>query len=424
MSSSRLETFSDQLEKAGFAFKPSFYLMRVTGASAFGSHSRKLTNDLDEAAQEVNGVIATASDEPADHSFEITSINRADEELLEINLRWQVPVRYWNPKKVASETVDSLKIGFVLVHQQSKKALVSCHTLAERSHITQIVSRALRIGFQPLVLTKELLDLIGTFDTVRRACYFFPDKRPDRASNITFADDLLASIPEVRNHEESAGAERKLSFYRIPLAGLGERGVGVTSDSAKLWIPSDTPVQTVRDFGVALLQKVTGTLVKMRRSGNFDGLLRISLCFLDWRSAAEIDRSALLCFEAALRYFRHEAKIRAICSVASTIASRGFDGFMDQLRADPLYALQQFPFIGPITSLHLAKNLGIPLAKSDRHLSRLAESCGYTDPQLLCSNIAQFTGDPIDVVDIVLWRFAIITRAGYERFALMAGVAS
>jgi hypothetical protein len=150
----------------------------------------------------------------------------------------------------------------------------------------------------------------------------------------------------------------------------------------------------------------------------------ISLCFLDWRSAAEIDRSALLCFEAALRYFRHEAKIRAICSVASTIASRGFDGFMDQLRADPLYALQQFPFIGPITSLHLAKNLGIPLAKSDRHLSRLAESCGYTDPQLLCSNIAQFTGDPIDVVDIVLWRFAIITRAGYERFALMAGVAS
>jgi hypothetical protein len=112
---------------------------------------------------------------------------------------------------------------------------------------------------------------------VRRAAYFFPDRRPDRATNITYADDLLGSIPEVRAHEENPQAERKLSFYKIPLLGLGERGVGATSDSAKLWIPSETSLETVREFGVALLEKVTGTLRRMRKTGNVDALLRVLL---------------------------------------------------------------------------------------------------------------------------------------------------
>jgi hypothetical protein len=37
--------------------------------------------------------------------------------------------------------------------------------------------------------------------------------------------------------------------------------------------------------------------------------------------------------------------------------------------------------------------------------------------------MAQFTGDPIDVVDVVLWRFATIASGNYAGFALMAGVA-
>lgn len=148
----------------------------------------------------------------------------------------------------------------------------------------------------------------------------------------------------------------------------------------------------------------------------------VSESFLRWRSAAEIARSAESCFRAAMQHFGHGLKIKAICTVASMVNQKGFDAIMEEVQIDPIPALQQFPFIGPITSFHLAKNLGIPVAKPDRHVSRLAERCGYSDAHAFCSSIAQFTGDPVDVVDVVLWRFATITVADYSGFAAMAGV--
>lgn len=150
----------------------------------------------------------------------------------------------------------------------------------------------------------------------------------------------------------------------------------------------------------------------------------ISESFLHWRSAAEIAGSAQSCFDAAIMHFGNELKIRAICTVAATVANKGFDRIVEEVQADALTALRQFPFIGAVTSFHLAKNLGIPVAKPDRHLARLAQCCGCSDAQSLCRNIAQFTGDPIDVVDVVLWRFATLTSANYAGFALMAGVLS
>jgi hypothetical protein len=123
-----------------------------------------------------------------------------------------------------------------------------------------------------------------------------------------------------------------------------------------------------------------------------------------------------------MQHFGHGLKIRAICTVASMVSQKGFDAIVAEVQIDPIPALQQFPFIGPITSFHLAKNLGISVAKPDRHVSRLAEHCGYSDAHTLFSSIAQFTGDPVDVVDVVLWRFANITVADYSGFAAMAGV--
>lgn len=148
----------------------------------------------------------------------------------------------------------------------------------------------------------------------------------------------------------------------------------------------------------------------------------ISESFLHWRAAVDIVHSAESCFHSALQHFGHESKIRAICDVAKLVNDKGFKTVVEEIQGDPFTALQQFPFIGPITTFHLAKNLGIRVAKPDRHLSRLAECCGYSETQALCTNIAQFTGDPVDVVDVVLWRFATIT-ADYAGFALMAGVA-
>jgi hypothetical protein len=149
----------------------------------------------------------------------------------------------------------------------------------------------------------------------------------------------------------------------------------------------------------------------------------ISKSFLHWRAATDIVHAAESCFHSALQHFGHESKIRAICSVAELVNAKGFKTVVEEIQANPFTALQQFPFIGPVTTFHLAKNLGIRVAKPDRHLSRLAASCGYADTHTLCTDISEFIGDPVDVVDVVLWRFATITAADYEGFALMAGVA-
>ena len=77
---------------------------------------------------------------------------------------------------------------------------------------------------------------------------------------------------------------------------------------------------------------------------------------------------------------------------------------------DPINKLQALPYIGPITSYHLAKNLGVPCAKSDRHLKRLSEMLGFNCVQQFCKEVSTLSGDAIHVVDLVLWRFATLQR--------------
>ena len=114
------------------------------------------------------------------------------------------------------------------------------------------------------------------------------------------------------------------------------------------------------------------------------------------------------CEGEALKCFNHEGKITAISLAALKINDEGFENLKERIKQNPIPVLQEFKFIGPITSYHLAKNLGIQVAKPDRHLSRMAIACGYQDVQHFCSWISLQTGDPISVVDIVLWRFATI----------------
>lgn len=136
----------------------------------------------------------------------------------------------------------------------------------------------------------------------------------------------------------------------------------------------------------------------------------ISLCFYDWESAEKIIEMEEFCREFALRYFNNHRKISAIIESARIIAERRFENLKESFKATPIDSLIQFPFIGPITAYHLAKNLGLPFAKADRHLSRLSNSAGYEDVQEFCNTIAELTGDAIQVVDLVLWRFATIQR--------------
>jgi hypothetical protein len=103
----------------------------------------------------------------------------------------------------------------------------------------------------------------------------------------------------------------------------------------------------------------------------------ISLCFCDWESASEITHSADACSAAALRVFRNKAKVGAIVEMANRVHTESFDCIKLAIHSDPIGELQKFSYIGPITAVHLAKNLGLNVAKPDRHLVRLAERVGF-----------------------------------------------
>lgn len=137
----------------------------------------------------------------------------------------------------------------------------------------------------------------------------------------------------------------------------------------------------------------------------------ISQCFYDWESAKTITTQADACRCLALRHFNNYRKIEGIIETAHIVASLGFHTYKKAIRLNPLQVLRSLPFIGPVTCYHLAKNIGLPFAKPDRHLVRLANSVGYSHVQQFCKDISACAGDSIPVVDIVLWRFATIDNA-------------
>ncbi len=131
----------------------------------------------------------------------------------------------------------------------------------------------------------------------------------------------------------------------------------------------------------------------------------VSLAFGDWETAQYIVHNEELCVECATAYFRNRAKIRSIAKVARTIHEDGFETFMGRVRDDPIKTLSSLPFIGPITVWHLAKNIGCNVAKPDRHLVTVARSFGYVSVQELCAQLAKASGDPVGVVDLIIWRY-------------------
>lgn len=137
----------------------------------------------------------------------------------------------------------------------------------------------------------------------------------------------------------------------------------------------------------------------------------ISRCFHDWQSSKTIVEQKDKCRLLALRIFNNRRKINGIIETAHVINSFGFKSFKETISINPLQVLQSLPFIGPTTRYHLAKNIGLPFAKPDRHLVRLANSIGYSDVQQFCEDIAGHVGDSVPVVDIVLWRFATINNS-------------
>lgn len=146
----------------------------------------------------------------------------------------------------------------------------------------------------------------------------------------------------------------------------------------------------------------------------------LSEAMLGWRSAALIHASRGGCKQAALHVFGNERKVNAILDIAAIVAERGFAAIRSGVYEEGISFLRTLPYIGPVTVFHLAKNLGLPVVKPDRHMERIATAAGFGSPRELCEVIAHHLGEPIQVVDIVLWRYATLFSNYTAVFAVLS----
>lgn len=137
----------------------------------------------------------------------------------------------------------------------------------------------------------------------------------------------------------------------------------------------------------------------------------ISLCFCDWESASAIVQNSEVCIRCASSAFGNRRKLKALVEAARIIERKGFKALRSRMEADAISEFEKLPYIGTVTKFHLAKNLGLNVAKPDRHLVRVASRFGYKDVQKMCRDIFEFCGDKIGVADLILWRFEERTYA-------------
>jgi hypothetical protein len=103
---------------------------------------------------------------------------------------------------------------------------------------------------------------------------------------------------------------------------------------------------------------------------------------------------------SARRVFGHKAKAGAIDRIWAD-RERLFEEY--GASDDKLEFCHSLPWIGPTTKFHLAKDLGVDVAKPDVHLARLALRDRTTVPRM-CARLARQTGYRVATIDTILWR--------------------
>lgn len=141
----------------------------------------------------------------------------------------------------------------------------------------------------------------------------------------------------------------------------------------------------------------------------------IKKCLFDFASTQEIFNNRDKCYKACLAVFNHPGKVGAIFSIVNYINLYSFPYLKALINQKGPSFLMNFPYMGKATSLHLAKNIGIDVAKPDRHLLRISSTLGFDDVDQLCTEISQLLGEKKSLIDLVLWRYATLDTGYIEK---------
>jgi thermostable 8-oxoguanine DNA glycosylase len=134
---------------------------------------------------------------------------------------------------------------------------------------------------------------------------------------------------------------------------------------------------------------------------------KLGAAFKNWDFEKVADNASSV-KRQALRAFNNPKKVAAIINAAKRLASGDWKELKRELAGNnALRELRTFPYIGPVTQFHLARNIGLDHAKPDRVMREVAWTLGYPGTEKgvreLVEDIAKKTGERPGVVDYVLW---------------------
>jgi hypothetical protein len=141
----------------------------------------------------------------------------------------------------------------------------------------------------------------------------------------------------------------------------------------------------------------------------------IKKAMLGFQSPSLIHSRKTKCYSDAIKIFGHKGKINAILYIAEYLHGNSFEIVKDRLIEGKIEFIQTFPYMGKATAYHFAKNIGIDIAKPDRHLVRISQSLGFPNPQELCELISDRISEKVSLVDLVLWRYSTLDRNYLEK---------